>query len=157
MLTIATYPNPALRTAASPVKSVGREERLLLDEMLDTMYRSEGIGLAAPQVSISQRLIVIDCGDGRIYKLANPEIVLSKEAEYHEEGCLSLPGVTVSVRRARTVSLKALDEHGRPVEFETSDLLAQTIQHEVDHLNGITIVDYLDPLRRFMRVKNMKR
>ena len=157
MLHIVTYPHPILKSVADPVNSIGKDEKRLFSDMIDVMYRSEGIGLAAPQISVSKRLIVLDCGDGKIYKLANPEIVPGVGLESCEEGCLSLPGVVVEVKRPKIIRLKAVDENGEVVELEADGLLARALQHEVDHLNGVTIADYLDPMRRFFRTRDLRR
>jgi len=108
--------------------------------MAETMYDAEGVGLAAPQVGITKRVVVIDVGDG-IIEMINPEIIEAKEEQFGPEGCLSIPGLLGDVRRARWVKAKALDRNGNEIIVEGEDLLARAIQHEIDHLNGVLFID----------------
>jgi peptide deformylase len=138
---VRTFPDPCLRGEAVPVESIGAGERRVLARMAETMYNAHGVGLAAPQVGIDQRLVVVDVGEGLV-KLVNPEIIEEKGESTLEEGCISLPGVIVSVDRAKKVSVRASDERGIPVELEAEGLLARVLQHEIDHLNGVLIIDH---------------
>ena len=121
--------------------------------MAETMYRSRGIGLAASQVGINRQLAVIDVGDKRLIKLINPKVVESNGAEIMEEGCLSIPNVYIHIKRARRVKIKSIDENGREYNLEATGLLARALLHEIDHLNGRLIIDYLNPIKRFLTLK----
>ncbi len=149
VLTVRTYGDPILRRRAEPVGEVTPEIRAILRDMIDTMYREVGVGLAAPQVGISLRLMVVDDEKGRGPRaLVNPEIVDQGGRVVAEEGCLSIPGIFAPVARAEWVRLEAQDEEGQPVTVETKGLYARVIQHEMDHLDGVLFVDRLDPVRR---------
>jgi peptide deformylase len=150
LLKILEYPDPRLRTRASPVTAVDDRIRRLVADMFETMYAAPGVGLAATQVDVHERVIVMDVSEEKNQPraLINPEIVERQEVEIGEEGCLSVPGVTEAVERARRVRVRALDTRGRPVEFEADGLLAVCIQHEIDHLDGKLFVDYLSELKR---------
>lgn len=154
LLKILEYPDPRLRTRAVPVEAVDDEIRRLIDDMLETMYAAPGVGLAATQVDIHKRLLVVDVSEikDRPLCLINPEIVEKDGVEVSEEGCLSVPGVTELVERAEHIKVRALDRNGDAFELETKDLLAVCIQHEVDHLEGKLFVDYLSELKR-QRIK----
>jgi peptide deformylase len=150
ILEILHFPDPRLRNIAQPVQSVDDDIRQLLDDMLDTMYAAPGIGLAATQVNISARVVVIDVSEEKdqpLY-LINPEILELEGVEEMEEGCLSVPGVYEVVQRADRVRLRALDRTGQPFEMLAEGLLAVCIQHEIDHLDGKLFVDYLSQLKR---------
>lgn len=149
-LTILHFPDPRLRTRAKPLAAITDATRRLMADMLETMYAAEGIGLAATQVGVDQRVIVIDVSEGRNEPrcYANPEIVSREGTERSQEGCLSVPGYYDEVERAERVRVRALDRDGKPVEFETDGLLAVCIQHEIDHLDGKLFVDYLSDLKR---------
>lgn len=145
--------DPVLRTAAAPVETVDDEVRRLIADMFDTMYAEEGVGLAAPQIGISQRIIVVDPHDGDVkpFALINPEIVTSSDdVDRAEEGCLSIPGLTEVVERPVAVQVRALDAEGRDVVFDAHGLLARILQHEVDHINGILFIDRVSALKRKM-------
>ena len=134
-----------LLATAEPVRMVDTDVRELIAEMADIMYSAHGVGLAAPQVARSIRLLVYDSGDG-LKVLINPEILKMKGEQYEpEEGCLSIPGLRGVVKRAKEISVKALDGEGRPVRFRAIDFEARVIQHEVDHLNGVLFIDHADP------------
>ncbi len=151
LLNILEFPDPRLRTRAAPVTEVDDKLRQLIDDMFDTMYDAPGIGLAATQVNIHQRIVVIDLSEEKNEPLVmiNPEYeVLDDETEESQEGCLSVPGYYETVKRANHIRLKALDRNGDPYELEARDLLAVCIQHEVDHLDGKLFVDYLSTLKR---------
>lgn len=149
-LTILEYPDPRLRTVAQPVTAVDATVRRLIDDMLETMYASNGIGLAATQVDVHLRLLVADVSEERSEPLVfvNPEILERGEAGPMQEGCLSLPGIFEEVERARRVRVRALGRDGKPFEMEACGLLAVCIQHEMDHLEGKLLVDYLSELKR---------
>ncbi len=149
-LPILEYPDPRLRIQATPVETVTDQTRTLIADMLETMYAAPGIGLAATQVDVHKRIFVTDVSEERNepYCLINPEI-LSQEGEVsYEEGCLSVPGIFEAVSRAEKISVRALDENGKPQEFDAEGLLAICIQHETDHLDGKLFVDYLSALKR---------
>jgi peptide deformylase len=149
-LTILEYPDPRLRTIAQPVQTVDDELRTLVDDMLETMYASKGIGLAATQVNVHRRLLVADVSEGQDQPMVfvNPEIVSREEVDVHQEGCLSVPGIYEDVERAQRIRVKALGRDGQPFEMDVEGLLAICIQHEIDHLDGKLFVDYLSELKR---------
>jgi peptide deformylase len=151
VLEILEFPDPRLRTKAKPVAQVTDATRSLIDDMLDTMYDAPGIGLAATQVNVHQRLLVIDVSEERNQPLVfiNPEItVLDPDLGEYDEGCLSVPGFYETVSRPNRVKVTALDRDGRSFTRELDGLLAICLQHEVDHLEGKLFVDYLSPLKR---------
>lgn len=153
-LEILSVPNPVLREVAKPVERVDDRIRRILSDMAETMYDAPGVGLAAPQVGILERLIVVDIGDrdegipGRLYKLINPEIVESSGSLEFEEGCLSIPGIREKVTRPEKVKVRALDEKGEMTEIEADGILSVCLQHEIDHLNGVLFIDRLSRVRR---------
>ena len=151
LLPILCYPDARLHTVARPVQGVDARIKKLVGDMLDTMYEASGIGLAATQVDVHERLVVIDVSEHRNQPLVliNPEIVwASPDKQVSEEGCLSVPGVYDGVERAASVKVKALDEEGRSRTIEAEGTLAVCIQHEMDHLLGKVFVEYLSPLKR---------
>lgn len=151
ILNILEFPDPRLRTQAKPVAEVDERIRELVRDMFETMYAAPGVGLAATQVNVHERVIVIDVSEEQNEPLVfiNPKItVLGDDTADYTEGCLSVPGYTEAVARPTKVRVKALNEHGEAFEIEPHDLLAVCIQHEVDHLNGKLFVDYLSPLKR---------
>lgn len=151
LLEILEFPDPRLRTKAKPVTTFDTDLAQLADDMLETMYAAPGIGLAATQVNVHQRLLVIDVSEDKNQPLVfvNPVISpLTSDAISHQEGCLSVPDFFEDVIRPEKVLVKAQDVSGKPFERECEDLLAVCIQHEVDHLNGKLFVDYLSPLKR---------
>lgn len=154
-LNILHYPDPRLHTVAAPVKAVDARIQALVDDMAETMYAAPGIGLAATQVNVHERVIVIDISethdDLRVF--INPEIVAQSGRAEGEEGCLSVPGVFDKVERAERVTVRALGRDGKPYELEADGLLAVCIQHEMDHLQGRVFVDYLSNLKR-NRIRN---
>lgn len=159
-LPILTAPHPVLKTVASPVAAVTPEVRQLMDDMLETMYAAPGIGLAAPQVGISQRVIVVDvAGKGQPpqpYKMANPELVwVSDEDSSYEEGCLSVPSHYADVVRPAAIRVKYLDADSKVCELAADGLLATCIQHEIDHLDGILFIDHLSALKRNMILRKL--
>ncbi len=154
ILHILHYPDPRLRIRAEPVEQVDDEVRQLVDDMLETMYDAPGIGLAAPQVSVSKRLIVIDISETRDAPvcLINPVILAREGSEVMEEGCLSVPGIYDTVERAAAIRVQAVGRDGASYEMEADGLLAVCIQHEMDHLEGKLFVDYLTEMKR-QRIK----
>ncbi len=150
-LNILRYPDPRLHTVAKPVKEVDARIRQLVDDMLESMYEADGVGLAATQVDVHECVIVMDTSDARDDPrvLINPELtVKSAEMTLADEGCLSVPLVYDKVQRHAKVTVRSLDRDGRPQEFEAEDLLAICVQHEMDHLMGKVFVEYLSPLKR---------
>jgi len=158
-LTILRYPDHRLRRKAEPVEQVDDEIRQLAENMLDTMYEAPGIGLAATQVNVQKRLLVIDVSEDRSEPrvFINPEILEQSGEEVMEEGCLSVPGIFAEVKRASEIKVRALNEKGESFELETDGLLAVCIQHEIDHLNGKLFVDYLSELKRKMVRKRLEK
>jgi peptide deformylase len=150
-LDILRYPDPRLHTVAAPVGAVDERIRRLVDDMLETMYEAEGVGLAATQVDVHERVIVIDVSDGRdsALVLINPELVdRSEEMTLGDEGCLSVPDIYDKVPRHARVRVRAADRSGEVREFDADGLLSVAVQHEMDHLLGKVFVDYLSPLKR---------
>jgi len=151
VLEILEFPDPRLRTVAKPVRQVTGATRTFIDDMFETMYDAPGIGLAATQVNIHERLLVIDVSEERNRPLVfiNPEItVLDPDLGEYDEGCLSVPGFYETVRRPAKISVTALDRNGESFTRELDGLLAICLQHEIDHLDGKLFVDYLSPLKR---------
>lgn len=161
-LKVYEYPHPVLKQKALPVDKVDDELRALLDDMLETMYASNGCGLAAPQVGVSKRMVVIDIAhEGEepapLY-MVNPEIVWkSDELEVCEEGCLSLPELRAEVERPASVKIRYLDYNGNACELLAEDFLAVAAQHELDHLEGVLYIDHLSRLKRQMLVKKLQK
>ena len=160
-LTILRYPDPRLHTVARPVAAVDERIRALVDDMLETMYEADGVGLAATQVDVHERLIVMDTSELRNLPLVliNPEIVArSAEMALNEEGCLSVPQIYDRVERHARVTVRALGRDGQPFEVEAEGLTAVCVQHEMDHLVGKVFVEYLSPLKRDrIRTKMIKK
>ena len=167
---IITLPDPFLRTKAKPVKEVTKEIRELLDDMLETMYHANGIGLASTQIKDNRRLIVMDCGiqserhndnkekelDPNPIKMINPVLMhLSSDLVEREEGCLSIPGHQGKVKRPKFVKVSYIDENEVKKEFDAEGMLATCIQHEIDHLNGVLFIDYLSRLKKEMIIKKI--
>jgi len=160
-LTILRYPDPRLHTVAKPVAQVDERIRQLVDDMLDTMYAADGVGLAATQVDVHERVIVIDTSDSRNdpHVLINPELVAkSTEMSLGDEGCLSVPTIYDKVPRHARVTVRALNRAGESYEFEAEGLLSVCVQHEMDHLMGKVFVEYLSSLKRDrIKVKMLKK
>jgi peptide deformylase len=158
-LEILEFPDDRLRTVAKPVETVDDDLRQLIDDMFETMYGAQGIGLAATQVDVHRRLLVLDVSENRDapHVYINPEIVFSDGTETCEEGCLSVPGIYAEVSRAERVRVTALDRNGEPFEQGLDGLHAICLQHEMDHLNGKLFVDYLSPLKRRMVAKKLQK
>jgi peptide deformylase len=155
ILTVLRFPDPRLKTKATPVSEITEETKTIIDDMIETMYDENGVGLAATQVDIHQRIVVMDVsenGDEPIV-LINPEIIAtSNDTLINEEGCLSVPGTYAKVDRHTTCTVKALDKDGKEFTLDGEGLMSICIQHELDHLNGILFIDYLSPLKR-QRIK----
>ncbi len=152
--------DPVLRQKAEPLRAVDEDIRRLIKDMFETMYEADGVGLAAPQVGVSQRIIVVDPHeqDVKPFGLVNPVIVQSADdVERGEEGCLSIPGLKDIVERPAAVVVEALDAEGKPVRIEAEGLLARVLQHEVDHLDGILFIDRVSPLKRKMLLKRWQK
>ncbi len=151
LLEILEFPDPRLRTEAKPVASVDDAVRRLVDNMFETMYAAPGIGLAATQVNVHQRIIVMDLSDEKDKPLVfiNPKLeILDHETLEYDEGCLSVPGFYETVNRPGRIRVKALDRQGEPLDMEADGLLAICVQHEIDHLGGKLFVDYLSTVKR---------
>lgn len=152
VLEIRTYPDEVLKKKALPVKSIDAGIQRLIDDMIETMYAAPGIGLAANQVGVSKRIIVIDVSAKEekhpLIVLINPEILDTQGIVNSEEGCLSLPEYTTVVKRAESIKVKGLDRDGNPVELEAEGLLARALQHEIDHVEGLLIIDRLSSIKR---------
>ena len=147
---ILVFPHPNLRKKAAPVEVFDDELRTLVSDMFETMYDAPGIGLAATQIDVHQRVIVIDVSEDKSEPMVfiNPELLEEEGKNVHEEGCLSVPGFYESVERPEKIRVKAFDEHGKEYELDAEGLLATCVQHEIDHLNGKVFVDYVSALKR---------
>jgi peptide deformylase len=159
---IIKLPDPLLRQRSAPIETVDDDVRRLIDDMLETMYAAPGVGLAAVQVAVPRRLLVVDTADKdeppQPLALINPEIVkLGDDLRVHEEGCLSIPEVRVDIERPSIVTVKFIDRDGKPQQIDAEGLLATAIQHEMDHLNGRLIIDYLSRLKRDVIVRRFKK
>jgi len=151
ILTVLRFPDPRLKTKASPVNQITNATSIIVDDMLATMYEENGVGLAATQVNIHQRIVVMDVSENgdQPLVLINPEIIAtSEETVISEEGCLSVPGIHAKVDRYAHCTVKSLDRNGKEFTLDGEGLLSICIQHELDHLNGILFVDYLSALKR---------
>ncbi len=162
VLLIRKYPDPILKKKALPVEEIDGELQVLIDDMIETMHSAPGIGLAAPQVGVSKRVIVVDVSSREesqpLLVLINPEIVRAEGKVASEEGCLSVPGYVSTIERAERVVVKGLDREGRPLEIEASGLLSRALQHEIDHLEGVLFVDRMSPIKReFFRKRYLRR
>lgn len=154
-LKIRIYGDPILRRKASLVKAAGPAERMLIASMLETMYEHKGIGLAAPQVGVSEQIFVADIGEGPLV-VVNPQILSRSGSQLKEEGCLSIPGIVLNVKRPQKIRVKYLNEDNKVVEKEYSDLLARVILHETDHLKGKLIIDYASLIEQRRLKKKLK-
>lgn len=159
LIPIIKVPDPILREIATPVAEITDGTRQLLDDMAATMYDAPGIGLAAPQINISQRIIVMDCGKDEspeLFKMINPEIISQSDARsVLEEGCLSIPDQTADVERPAEVEVRYLDENGTSQSLVATGLLAACVQHEIDHLNGVLFIDHISRLKRDMILRRV--
>jgi len=161
VMEIKKYPEKVLKQKALPVATFDKELQVLIDDMIETMYAAPGVGLAAPQVGESKRLAVIDISSREdkfpLLVLINP-VIVSREGEVEfEEGCLSLPEYTAIVKRSENILVKALDRDGKPIEIEGMDLLAIALQHEIDHLDGMLLIDRISPIKREFFKKRHKK
>jgi peptide deformylase len=159
LLDIHVLGSPVLRQVTTPVETVTDELRQLIDDMFETMYAAEGIGLAAPQVGRTERIAVIDIREEGAdpFVIINPEIIETEGTARAEEGCLSIPDVYGDVDRATRLVVRALDRDGKPIEIEAHDLLARCLQHEIDHLHGRLFIDYLGLLKRRAALKKWEK
>ena len=162
LLEIKKYPEQVLKKVAAPVKDLDRALQTLIDSMIETMYAAPGIGLAAPQVDVSKRLVVVDVSlregeEAPLIILINPEVVQTNGDTESEEGCLSLPGIVTSVKRADRVLVRGYDREGNQIEVEGEGLLSRVLQHEIDHLNGTLLIDRMSPIKREFYKKRLKK
>jgi peptide deformylase len=159
ILPILEYPDPRLKKIAAPVTSFGPEIQRLVRDMAETMYAAPGVGLAATQVDVHKRIIVIDVSEAHdeLRVFINPELVEAEGEAECEEGCLSVPGFYDKVTRAAAIRVRAQDEYGKPFELAADGLLAVCVQHEMDHLIGKVFVDYLSPLKRARLAARLKK
>lgn len=163
LLKILTYPNPLLKTVCKPVERVTKEIQKLLDDMTETMYAAPGVGLAAPQVGVLQRVIVLDCqwreedAERKLYQLVNPVITHREGRIVWEEGCLSVPEFLQKMKRSQKIIMQALDRNGMPITIEAEELLAVCLQHEIDHLDGKLIIDKSSRLKRNLYLEKMQK
>lgn len=159
LLPILEYPDPRLKTVAQPVTEITEKVSRLIRDMAETMYAAQGIGLAATQVDVHLRVIVIDISETKndLLVLINPEILAASGEIYGEEGCLSVPSYYDQIKRAEKITVRTLTETGETREFEAEGLLSVCIQHEMDHLRGILFVDYLSKLKRSRIAKKLKK
>lgn len=164
LLKIVTYPNPVLKKISKPVTAIDKTIQKLIEDMFETMYAAPGVGLAAPQVGISQRILVIDVGrlENEVLKhdpkaIINPVITLKEEKIIWEEGCLSLPHLILPMERSKKIMVEGLDLSGKPIKYLVEDLLAVAFQHEIDHLDGKLLVDKLSHLKKDLYLKKLKK
>jgi peptide deformylase len=161
ILNIVKYPDPVLSKPGEPVTEFDAELRKLADDMFETMYASQGIGLAAPQVNVSKRLLVIDLSSGKDPKdkliLINPEIISSEGKQYEEEGCLSFPEIREKVSRAAKVRVRAQDVKGKWFEMDATELLARCFQHEIDHVDGMLFIFRMSGLKRELSLRKIRK
>ena len=160
-LDVVTYPQTTLRKISEPITEIGQDIHDLIRDMRETMYGSRGIGLAAPQVGVNQKVIVVDVRfyqpEQEPFALINPEIVSGEGEVDSTEGCLSVPDVLETIKRKEKVTVRGLSEQGEQVEIEATGMLAICLQHEIDHLNGMTIVERLSPIKRELVRKKLKK
>jgi peptide deformylase len=161
VLEILTYPNPTLTQRAEEVEKVDGKVRKLISDMVDTMYASGGVGLAAPQVGVSKRVIVVDVRpydpSASLISIVNPEVVSERGDVLHEEGCLSVPECVEGIKRRQCIKVRGLDKRGREIEVEGEGMLAIALQHEIDHLNGSVILDRMSRIKRDLHKKRLKK
>ena len=161
ILKIVKYPDPVLSRPGEPVNEFDAELRKLADDMFETTYASQGIGLAAPQVGVSKRLTVIDLSVGKEPKdklvLANPEIIFTEGKQYEEEGCLSFPEIREKVSRAAKVRIRAQDQQGKWFEMDGADLMARCMQHEIDHVDGMLFIFRMSALKRDLALRKIRK
>jgi peptide deformylase len=154
---IRTYGDSVLRRTADPITEIDSETKQIAEKMVEAMLRANGIGIAAPQIGVSKRIIVLDL-DGKFHVLINPEIIeTSQESEEIVEGCLSIPGVDAEITRKLRAHLRGVTLDEKTIDIEGAGLMARAIQHEIDHLNGVLFIDYLSPARRRSLLKEYRR
>lgn len=144
---VLTLPDETLRAKAQPVASINPGVIRVLDNMRDTLYAFDGVGLAAPQIGVSKRIVIVDPGDN-LYEMINPEIIFREGEELGSEGCLSIPNVRGLVSRSSNIRVRGLNRHGEEIELEASGLLARVFQHEIDHLDGVLFIDKATNINR---------
>ncbi len=161
LLEIKKYPEKILKKKTAPVETIDGEIHHLIDDMIETMYAARGIGLAANQVGVSKRLCVIDTSGreekSQLLVLINPVIIEKEGSEESDEGCLSIPGYLPIIKRSAMVIVKGLNREGKPIQFEATGLLARALQHEIDHLDGLLIIDRISPIKREFFKKRYKK
>jgi peptide deformylase len=161
ILEIKKYPDPILKKKAAAVKDIDSYTDSLIKDMIETMYAAPGVGLAAPQIGVSLRIVVIDVsqrdGNHGLITLINPEIIQSEKDILWEEGCLSIPNFTANIKRKEKVVVKGYDRNLKEIEIEGEGILSIAIQHEIDHLNGLLLIDRLSPLKRGLFKKRFKK
>ncbi len=161
ILDVLTFPNDILRKKSQPVEEITEDIVRLINNMTETMYSQKGLGLAAPQVGVNKRVVVIDYTGGEepdtLLQLINPEIIAKDGEQFGDEGCLSIPGEYEKVRRYANVVLRALSPSGEQIEIEADGLLARACQHEIDHLDGVLFIDHLAPYKRDIVKKHIKK
>lgn len=161
VLEIVTYPNPTLTGRAEEVEKVDGKIRKLISDMVDTMYANGGVGLAAPQVGVSKRVIVVDIRpydpSASLISIVNPEVVSERGDVLHEEGCLSVPECVEGIKRRQWIKVRGLDKRGREIEVEGEGMLAIALQHEIDHLNGSVILDRMSRIKRDLHKKRLRK
>lgn len=159
VLKILYLPDERLRKVSTPVVDFNDELQTLIDDMFETMYDAKGVGLAAPQIGVNLRLSVVDCSPNHDEPMVfiNPEIIQQHGKEKFKEGCLSVPGALETVIRSKDITVKALDRHGQPFEMQMTGLLAECLQHEIDHLNGKLFIDLLSPIKKQRARKDLEK
>ncbi|MGD0910510.1 MAG: peptide deformylase [Terracidiphilus sp.] len=161
ILKIVKYPEPVLSQPGEPVTEFNGGLRKLVADMFETMYKAQGIGLAAPQVGVSKRVTIVDLSMGKEPRdklvLVNPEIILGEGKQYQEEGCLSFPEIREKVQRAAKVRIRAQDENGKWFEMDGEELLARAFQHEIDHLDGVLFLFRMSPLKRNLNLRKIRK
>ncbi len=161
VLKIVKYPEPVLQQPGEPVTEFDGNLKKFVADMFETMYASQGIGLAAPQVGVSKRITVIDLSQGKDPEqklvLVNPEVIVTEGRQYEEEGCLSFPDIREKVVRAAKVSVRAQDENGKWFEMDGEELLARAFQHEIDHLDGVLFIFRMSPLKRNLNLRKIRK
>jgi len=153
---IIKYPDPTLRKKSKHVERVDKEIKQLIEDMAETMYASRGIGLAAIQIGVLKRVIVVNIGEGLV-ALVNPEILEGEGGTQMEEGCLCLPGIMVEVKRSEKIKVKGLNDKGEEIVIDAEGLLARALQHEIDHLNGILIIDKVSRIKRELLTSKLRK
>lgn len=153
---IIIYPDPVLRKKSEPVEKIDHDIEQLIEDMTETMYASRGIGLAAIQIGVLKRVILVNVGEGLVV-LVNPEILEAEGETRMEEGCLCLPGVMVEVKRSEKINVRGLNRNGEEIDVQADGLLARALQHEIDHLEGVLIIDKISKIKRELVTSKLKR